>query len=140
MPEERPRFRALPHTADQVIEAYGDTLAEAFANAAYGMFSLEADLEAIRETETFTVDVAGATREELLLNWLRELLFLSESRSVVPCAFRVETIDDTRLRAQVSAGPLTESVRLGAPAKAITYHDLAVTETDGWTVRVTLDV
>jgi SHS2 domain-containing protein len=140
MTEERSRFRTLPHTADQEIEAYGDTLAEAFAHAAYGMFSLEADLEAIRETETLTVDVSGATREELLVNWLRELLFLSETRSVVPCAFRIETIEDARLRAQVGAGPLTESARLGAPAKAVTFHDLMVTKNDGWTVRVTLDV
>ena len=34
------KFKLIEHTADIGLTAYGKTLAEAFANAAYGMFSI----------------------------------------------------------------------------------------------------
>ena len=42
------RFQIIEHTADVGMIAYGRTLAEAFANAAYGMFSIIAGLETVR--------------------------------------------------------------------------------------------
>jgi hypothetical protein len=41
------RFENLEHTADLAIRAYGATLPEVFANAAYGMFAQMADLASI---------------------------------------------------------------------------------------------
>ncbi len=43
------KFDVVEHTADTGIIAYGTDMQEAFANAAYGMFSLMADLRQVRE-------------------------------------------------------------------------------------------
>ena len=43
------RFKLIEHTADMGLKAYGKTLAGAFANAAYGMFSIIADLDEVKE-------------------------------------------------------------------------------------------
>jgi SHS2 domain-containing protein len=43
------RFKVIDHTADVGIIAYGKDLKEAFANAAYGMFSQIADLRGVKE-------------------------------------------------------------------------------------------
>ena len=51
------RFELIEHTADIGLIAYGETLAEAFANAAYGMFSIIAELDAVRETESRNVEI-----------------------------------------------------------------------------------
>ncbi|MCJ7808130.1 MAG: archease, partial [Dehalococcoidia bacterium] len=39
------RFEIIDHTADVGIAAYGEDLKEAFANAAYALFSMMLDLE-----------------------------------------------------------------------------------------------
>ncbi len=46
------RFQFIEHTADIGLMAYGRTLAEAFANAAYGMFSIITELRAVKEIES----------------------------------------------------------------------------------------
>ena len=39
------RFQLIEHTADTGLVAHGESLAEAFANAAYGLFSIIAELD-----------------------------------------------------------------------------------------------
>ncbi len=39
-----PKFKLIEHTTDIGLTACGRTLAQAFANAAYGMFSIMAEL------------------------------------------------------------------------------------------------
>ena len=41
-------YRFISHTADTGLVAQGDTLAEAFANAAAGMFAIITDLRRVR--------------------------------------------------------------------------------------------
>jgi len=69
------RFELVEHTADIGINAYGKTLTEAFANAAYGMFSIIAELESVREAESRRVEVSADDIEGLLFEWLNSLLY-----------------------------------------------------------------
>jgi SHS2 domain-containing protein len=46
------RFQFFEHTADIGLIAYGHSLAEAFANAAYGLFSIIAELKTVKEIES----------------------------------------------------------------------------------------
>jgi len=44
-------FRFLEHTADVYVAAYGETLAEAFENAALAMFETMTDTENVKPQE-----------------------------------------------------------------------------------------
>ena len=52
------RFQLIEHTADMGLIAYGGSLAEAFANAAYGLFSIIAELKTVKETESQRVEIS----------------------------------------------------------------------------------
>ena len=65
----------IEHTADIGLTAYGRTLAEAFANAAYGMFSIMAELRKVKEKEPRSVELRKAETEALLFEWLNSLLY-----------------------------------------------------------------
>jgi len=52
------RFQLIEHTADTGLIAYGNNLAEAFANAAYGLFSIIAELNRVRRVESQTVFIS----------------------------------------------------------------------------------
>lgn len=137
------QFQVLEHTADVGILATGDSLAEALAWLARGMFSQITDLEAVHARDSLTVCVASSDLETLAVDWLNELLFHYEARGFLPREYDVAVAED---EARLTATCLGEPVDPGrhpiyTVVKAATYHDVEVTrQGSGWRVRVLLDV
>ncbi|MFQ5948893.1 MAG: archease, partial [Acidimicrobiia bacterium] len=129
----RKRYEPLPHTADVGIMAYGVTLTETFENAGYGMFDLMFDLARLQPGRDLPVVAFGDTREELLVEWLGELLFLFEVHDLALCYFTVDRLEEGGVQGSASGAGLEAATLRGAPIKAVTYHQLAVVEVpDGW--------
>jgi SHS2 domain-containing protein len=74
----------------------------------------------------------------LLAGWLRELLFLHEVRGEDYVGLEADRLDERTLVGRI----LTRTDgRAAREIKGVTYHELAVTETDGrWRARVIFDV
>ena len=138
----QPPFEFFDHTADVGMIARGATLGEAFANAAKGMFALMVDLERVAEGEERRVEVTADDAEGLLVNWLAELLYISEVDGLVFRRFDVEEASETRLAARAFGEALDlERHNPQLMIKAVTRHMLEVTHEDaGWRVRVVLDI
>jgi len=73
-------FEILEHTADIGIVARGKNLAEVFAQAAKGMFSLITDLNTVEERVERRVKVEAPDIESLLVAWLNELVYLFDTK------------------------------------------------------------
>jgi SHS2 domain-containing protein len=84
--------------ADLLIEGCGNTLGEAFAGAALGMYNAITPLEGITEREEFEVEVKGMDLENLLFNFLDELLFRADTEGLIAKSLEVE-IDEKNLKA-----------------------------------------
>lgn len=136
------RYRPIDHTADLGLEAWGRTLAELYASAAEGMCALYFDLQAVRPRESRGVTAQGYDREEVLVDWLRQLLWAIEMEQFLPCRFAILELKDTGLRAEVAGERFDPSRhRWRSGIKAVTYHDLHIArEASGrWKVRVIFD-
>ncbi len=135
------KFDIIEHTADTGIVAYGAELEEAFANAAYAMFTLIADLEDVKEVVCRQIEVEAGDREDLLVSWLNELLYLFDVEGVIFRRFKITELSGTSLKAE-GYGELTDKARhsLKAGVKAATYHMLRVEKDNGYSVRVIFDV
>lgn len=84
------------------------------------------------------VVVTGRDREALLVGWLNELVFRSETSKVLFDEFEVTFLSDHRLAAAIHGTCVHE---LRNPVKAATYHGLSVVEhAGGLTAKVILDV
>lgn len=132
------RFELLEHTADTGLIAYGYDLAEAFANAAYGLFSIMAELDGVREVESRTVMVSAEDVEGLLFNWLNELIYVFEVENRLLKRFDITEFDGRQLKAVCwgdKYNPSRHQLKLGV--KSATYHMLKV---DKNKVRVIFDV
>ena len=145
MKESERGYRALSHTADRAIEAWGRTLAELFETAAEGMFGESEDLAAIPRQEEWSLELQSDSREDLLRSWLAELLWLWEREEAVPCEFEVTAVAEGpwRLSARIRGGPAPpDHPHTGAPAKAVTYHELRVWQDEKglWRAHVVFDV
>jgi len=136
------KFEIIDHTADVGIAAYGSDLAEAFANAARGMFSLMVGLDSVGDTLRRGVAVSADDREDLLVAWLNELIYLHEVENVLFSRFEVSQLDDRKLVA-ICFGeridPKRHKMKIGV--KAATYHKVRIEEgKGGWRVQVLFDI
>lgn len=136
------RFDIVDHTADTGIVAYGGDLREAFANVAYGMFSLITDLGQVREETSRYVEAEGSDVESLVVAWLNELLFMFDVEGILFSRFDILELTATRLKADVYGEKADRSRHvLSGGIKAATYHMLRVSKDDGrWRIRVIFDV
>lgn len=135
------RYRVIAHTADTGIVARGSTLAEAFENAAYGMFDLMFDLRRVEAGAECVVEAQAETSDELLVAWLSALLAEAEIREVAFSRFSVAEVGEGLVRGTAAGAPTAGLELRGPPVKAVTFHDLAVERVRrGWEARVIFDV
>ena len=135
-------YEILEHTADAGIIARGRTLAAAFAGAAEGMYALMVDPETVSEREEREVVVSASDRESLLVQWLLELLFLTETEGLLFRRFEVSVAGETSLKAR-ACGERFNADRhpTGVAVKAVAHHLLSVAESDGgYRVQVLFDI
>ena len=139
----RPRYEPFEHTSEAGIIARGATLAEAFANTAEGMYALILELDGIEEQVERKVALEGDTHEALLVDWLLELVFLTETEELVFRRFAVDELTDRRLRARVW-GERFDPERHRSHnlmVKAVTHHLLEIEREDGgYRVQVLFDI
>ncbi|MHC5113219.1 MAG: archease [Planctomycetota bacterium] len=138
-------FETFEHTADIGLRVRAPDLATLLAEAARAMFSvIVPDLEAIRPAQEVALRIEEPDPAYLLVDWLSELLFTFDTRRLVFADFTVQTDHPTSggLSA-VARGEVLDLDRhpVRHEIKAITYHDLTVTESDGgWLAEVIIDV
>jgi SHS2 domain-containing protein len=134
------RYKLIEHTADTGLIAYGNSLAEAFGNAAYGMFSIIAELDRVRETETRRFEINSDDLEGLLFEWLNRLLYYFDVDMLLFKRFEINILPENRLKA-ICYGekydPLRHRLKTGV--KSATYHMLKVDDIKN-EVQVIFDV
>ncbi len=121
------RFQLIEHTADTGLIAHGSSLAEAFANAAYGLFSIIAELNKVRGDESRPVAVSAEDVEGLLFNWLNHLIYIFEVEYLLFKRFDITEFTEHNLKATCwgeTYNPSRHQLKLGV--KSATYHMLKV--------------
>ncbi len=132
------RYLEIDHTADRAMQVWGDRLPDLFVGAARGMYSLMADLNGLVATQWQEVRLEALDRESLLVDWLNELLYLTETEGTVFVDWQIESLTDHILVARAGGAPAEVTK---AHIKAATFHDLALVEDEmGWSTVLTFDV
>ncbi len=135
-------FEIIEHTADIGIVAYGADIKQVFANAALGLFNLMADLGNLKEGVKREIELSAEDIEVLLVQWLNELIYISEVEHVLFKRFEINELSNTRLKAacfgeKIKAG----QHRLKREIKAATYHMLKLNKENGsYQVRIIFDI
>ncbi len=109
------------------LVAYGKSLAEAFANAAYGLFSLIVEPNRVKEKESRKVTVQAQDAESLLFNWINELIYIFEVERLLFKSFDITEFTGQSLEATCwgeKYDPTHHQLKTGV--KSATYHMLKV--------------
>ncbi|WP_049985769.1 archease [Halobellus rufus] len=142
-------FTLREHTADVAVEANAPDLSALFGEVGNGLAAASCDdvPDTLPDTaEPFEVDVAAESLQALLFDYLDQLIYERDVRSVLPVENRVTV---ARGDADATAEWHLSGTARGLPladvdareVKAVTYSEMRVEETDdGWTAYVVLDV
>jgi protein archease len=135
-------YELIEHTADVGIKAYGKNISEAFENAAKGMFDIITDNSEIESTGEYEIHLEAPDLEQLLVDWLSELLFLNSAKNLVFSFFKVELDEkNNSLSAHVFGEKYNISKhKIGSEIKAVTYHILEVRNKRPYHVQVLFDI
>jgi SHS2 domain-containing protein len=137
-------YEFIDHTADIAVRAWGDTLEEAFAEAAQAMFDVITNKAQVSSCETVSFEIESIDLEGLLVGFLSKLIVVHEVNRLVLGSFAVELAGNNRLRARVS-GEKFDAARHGAGSqvKGVSYHMMEIHDGHGREpsyVRVLFDV
>jgi SHS2 domain-containing protein len=136
-------YRIFDHTADLGVEVTGATLEKLYAGAAFALFDLLTDLSSVRAGRSREFDVLGENPADLLINFLREILYAWNGEGFLMKSCFIRQITPTRLRAVLRGEGFDPARhRILKEIKAVTYHQGSVLETPegGWVARVVFDV
>ena len=135
-------FELIDHTADIGIIAYGADIKEVFSNAALGMFNLITNVTDIEEDTRRDIELTSQDRENLLVEWLNELLYTFDAEHIVFKSFSIDDLSHNHLKATCNGAkiePGRQQVR--REIKAATYHMLAINkEKDGYKAQIIFDI
>jgi SHS2 domain-containing protein len=133
------RYKLLEHTADAMVEVHGKDLNERFGNAAYALFDQITDISKVEPKGEMKIVLSAETRDQLLVDFLQELLFLHDTEDLVLCEFDV-TIDGKNLEARVRGEQFDEKKHTKrSVVKGVTYHELEFDDEEG-VITILFDV
>lgn len=127
-------FRFLEeHTSDVYIEAYGDSLEEAYENAGLAFYNTITSTENVATSIVKDVEVSGEDLEALLVEWLQQLIVLFDVDRFVASRIEVQSIskigDKYSLRARLYGEEFDPSRhRRGVYVKGATYWRMEISK------------
>jgi SHS2 domain-containing protein len=145
-------YQMLDHTADIGIAVSGKSKKEIFARAAAAMLDLiigrkaesaGGQMEIDENTpQVRTITMEGNDTEDLLINFLREVLYLYNGEKWVTTDCRPLAITRRRIVVQLQGEPFDpRKHQIKTEIKAVTYHGLSILKTTkGWKAKVIFDV
>jgi len=141
----KPLHKFLDHTADVFFVAKAGTLPELFTECALAVEETMVDLTKVKATRK--VRILGETEsiENLLFDFLDELLFFKDYRQLVFSKFEIE-IQEKNRKQSLTCYAYGEKIDFSrhnpkVDVKAITMHEFKVEKVkEGWKAQVLVDI
>ena len=114
-------YEIIDHTADIGLHVYGSDPADLFRNAARALTDVITDHRKVAAVDSISVSVTGHDWPDLMVNWLRELLYLWSGKNLLVAAVEIDQINTQRIVAVATVEPFRpEQHRIRNEIKAIT--------------------
>lgn len=130
-PAREVKYEYRDHTADIQLHSWGDTMAEAFENAAIAMFGYMTELDAVEVDDSLVIEVEAEGRDlkSLLYKFLDEFLYNFSTEDNVCKDVRITMFDAERMRLRAVGHGEKFSLDKhpqGTEIKAITYSHMQI--------------
>lgn len=146
-------YEIIDHTADLGIKVFGKDVNQIFANAGRAFTEIVTDTAMVNENITKEIAADGADLEQLMVNWLHEVLYHFEVGRLILKRFDILEIKQDKLETlfpspnySIKALGYGETFDINkhvvlTEIKAVTYHQIEVKKIDEeWQARIIFDL
>ena len=139
---KRPPYKLIDHTADMGMHVFGLTAKDLFQNAAMALMDQLVESAGLHARQDRQIIITGNDWPDLMINWLREILYLWVGKALLVHSIQIESIAENNLSAFVRVDPFsTQRHVLKTEIKAVTYHQAQVLDTGSqWEAKVIFDI
>ena len=140
--EKEKKYRLTTRQSELAVKVTGGSQADLFANSAFALFDVISDVEKIEIKERLPLEVEGADRDDLLVNWMRELLYLYQGSGYLLKEFVIREVKDTSVKAEVCGEKVDpDRHEIKQEIAAVAYHQSRMTKTGNqWTAQLIFEV
>jgi SHS2 domain-containing protein len=140
--ENQKKYRLMTRQSELAVRVVGNSQADLFANSAFALFDVMTDLEKIEVKERLPLEVEGADRDDLMVNWMRELLYLYQGSGYLLKDFQIREVKDTLVKADVCGEKIDPDRHdMKTEITAVAYHQSRMEKTGNqWTAQLIFEV
>lgn len=141
--EKPKKYRLTKHQSELAVRVIGESQADLFANSALALFDvMVADMDKIESKERLPLEVEGADRDDLMINWVRELLYLYQSSGYLIKEFVIREVKDTVVKADVAGEKIDpDRHEIKQEIAAVAFHKSRMEKTGNqWTAHLIFEL
>jgi len=141
--ENQKKYRITKHQSELAVKVVGASQADLFANSAYTLFDvMVADLDKVDCKDHIPLEIEGTDRDDLMVNWMRELLYLYQGSGYLLKEFQIREVKDTIVKAEVAGEKIDpDRHEIKQEIAAIAFHKSRMDKTGNqWTAQVIFEV
>ena len=135
-------YTLLDHTADLRVRIFGKSMPGLFKNAGLALGELICSSGRTKPDTSTTIEITGEDPADLMVSYLREILYLWTGREQLVCGIEILDLSDQALSARIDLTHYHAGQHdILHEIKAVTYHQIAVEPVaGGWHAMVVFDI
>jgi protein archease len=140
--DNQKKYRITKRQSELAVRVVGNSQADLFANSAFALFDVMTDVDKIEIKDRLPLEVEGADRDDLMVNWMRELLYLYQGSGYLLKEFQISEVKDTVVKAE-GCGEKIDPDRheIKQEVAAVAYHQSRMAKTGNqWTAQLIFEV
>ena len=140
--DNQKKYRITKRQSELAVRVVGNSQADLFANSAFALFDVMTDVDKIEIKDRLPLEVEGADRDDLMVNWMRELLYLYQGSGYLLKEFQISEVKDTVVKAEVCGKKIDpDRHEIKQEVAAVAYHQSRMAKTGNqWTAQLIFEV
>ena len=140
--ETQKNYRITTHQNELAVRIVGNSQADLFANSGFALFDVMSDIDKIEATERLSLEVEGSDRDDLMVNWIRELLYLYQGSGYLLKEFKINEVNDTSVKAEVAGEKIDpDRHEIKQEIAAVAFHKSRMQKTGNqWIAQVIFEI
>jgi SHS2 domain-containing protein len=133
--EHQRRYRLTTRQSELAVRVAGNSQADLFANSAFALFDVMTDVDKVDIKERMALEVEGTDRDDLMVNWMRELLYLYQGSGYLLREFDIREAKVCGEKIDPDRHEIRKEIH------GIAYHQSRMQKTgDQWTAQLTFEI
>lgn len=100
MADEDKKYKLIRRSSELSVRLSGESMPGIIADAGFALFDLLVDLSSVEARESVPIEVEGVDNDDLMVNWMRELLYEYQASGYVLKEFEIRQAGEFFVRAE----------------------------------------